>query len=50
MAMTGVVIAALIFRPSVRLYHRPFRRLGWAGLLLLLIYASNTYFLYIQRN
>jgi len=45
MIMTGIIVAALIYRPQSN-QTRPFRRLGWAGLFLLVVYAANTYFVF----
>lgn len=41
--MTGVVITALYYRPA----ERRFRLFGWAGLLLLIIFVTNTYALFL---
>lgn len=43
-AMTGTTIGALIYRPAGVPIRRRFRRFGWAGLILLLIYLANAYF------
>jgi len=41
--MTGAVIAALFYRPA----DRAFRAFGWTGLFLLVIYAINSYLLFL---
>jgi len=41
--MTGAVIAALFYRPA----GRAFRAFGWTGLFLLVIYAINSYLLFL---
>ncbi len=41
--MTGAVIAALFYRPADRV----FRAFGWTGLFLLVIYAINSYLLFL---
>jgi len=42
--MTGAVIAALFYRPE----GRAFRAFGWTGLFLLVIYAINSYLLFLM--
>lgn len=44
--MTGIVVAALLFRPTSYRVRRPFLRLGWASVFLLLIYLANAYIQY----
>jgi len=41
--MTGAVIASLFYRPA----ERAFRAFGWTGLFLLVIYAINSYILFL---
>ncbi len=41
--MTGAVIASLFYRPAERV----FRAFGWTGLFLLVIYAINSYILFL---
>jgi cation:H+ antiporter len=41
--MTGAVIASLFYRPAGRV----FRAFGWTGLFLLVIYAINSYILFL---
>jgi len=41
--MTGAVIASLFYRPA----GRAFRAFGWTGLFLLVIYAINSYILFL---
>lgn len=43
LVMTGAVIAALFYRPA----GRAFRAFGWTGLFLLVIYAINSYVLFL---
>lgn len=43
MVMTGAVIASLFYRPADRM----FRMFGWTGLFLLVIYAINSYILFL---
>jgi len=43
MVMTGAVIASLFYRPAERV----FRAFGWTGLFLLIIYAINSYILFL---